>query len=374
MNSYIYLIDADWFRRLTVGFFALVFLAILFYIGKLLRERAIAKLEYSREFSEKGVYETDHVYLIETIRNRSILPVFFVNVEAYVYNALEIDGYIRDPKKPAPMQYFTSRFHLLPFMKIRRRHLIKCAKRGYYVLETADIYYGKKVRYLSAPAEIYVYPRVVPIDKVLKPTSHLFGDSATTRRMIYDPFSFSGIRNYMSGDPFNIINFKATARSGSLGLDGIRVNKRDYCSSRNLLVYLNFQLDVDFPVPTGEYERMMELGLSYASALIREASYNGYRAGFAANCVLVTGETSIRYPIESGDLHLEAILREMAKVRPRVGISFLSLLEEDIKNVLHDTEIYILTPFETKMVDDYIRNFELLGNSVTLIKLSEEEY
>lgn len=372
MNDYIYLINADWFRWLMVGFFAVVFLLILFFIAMLLRGRTIAKLEYTREFSDKGVYETDHVYLVETIRNRSFLPVFFVNIEAYLYNALELEGYTRDPKKS--MQYFTSRFHLLPFMKIRRRHLIRCAKRGYYALETADIYYGKKVRYIHAPAEVYVYPRVLPIDRVIKPMSSLQGDSATSRRMIYDPFSLSGIRNYMFGDPFNSINFKATARSGALGTQGIKVNQRDYCSSRNLLVYLNFQVDVDFPVPTAEYERMMELGLSFASALIREASYNGYRAGFAANCVLVSGETSIRYPIESGDLHLEAILREMAKVRARVGVSFLSMLEEDVKNSLHDTEIYILTPYETNMIDTYIHNFELLGNSVTLIKLSEEDY
>lgn len=372
MKSFIYLIDADWFRWVVLGFFAVVFLVLLFYIGKLLRGRTISKLEYTREFSEKGVYESDYVYLIETIRNRSILPVFFVNVEAYLYNSLELEGYKPDRKKS--MQYFTSRFHLLPFMKIRRKHLIRCAKRGYYAIETADIYYGKKVRYLTAPAELYVFPKVIPIDRVIIPTSNLLGDSATSRRMIYDPFSLSGIRNYMFGDPFNSINFKATARSGIVGTSGIKVNQRDFCSSRNLLVYLNFQVDVDFPVPTAEYERMMELGLSYASALIREASYNGYRAGFAANCVLVTGETSIRYPIESGELHLEGILREMAKVRASVGVSFLSMLEDDVKNCLHDTEIYILTPYETRMIDTYIRNFELLGNSVTLIKLSEEDY
>lgn len=372
MNDYIYLIDAEWFRWVVAGFFTVVFLLLLFIISMALRGRTIARLQYRREFSEKGVYESEHVYLIETIYNRSFLPVFFVNVEAYLYNSLELEGYKKDPKKP--MQYFTSRFHLLPFMKIRRRHLIKCAKRGYYALETADIYYNRKVRYLSAPAEIYVYPRVLPVDRVIKPTSNLQGDSITARRMIYDPFSLNGIRNYMFGDPFNSINFKATARSGALGTAGIKVNQRDFCSSRNLLVYLNFQLDVKFPVPTAEYERMMELGLSYASALIREASYNGYRAGFAANCVLVSGETAIRYPIESGDLHLEGILREMAKVRASVGVSFLSMLEEDVKNCLHDTEIYILTPYENNMIDTYIRNFQLLGNSVTLIKMSEEEY
>lgn len=372
MNDYTYLVDADWFRALLVVLFALVLLGVLFLIAMLARGQTIQKLQYSREFSEKGVYESEYVYLIETIRNRSFLPVFFVNVEAYIYKGLELDGYKPEPKKS--MQYFTSRFHLLPFMKIRRRHLIKCAKRGYYVLETADIYYNKKVRYMSAPAEIYVYPKVLPLGSTIMPTSNLQGDSITSRRMIFDPFSLNGIRSYMFGDPFNSINFKATARSGAMGTAGIKVNQRDFCSSRNLLVYLNFQVDVSFPVPTAEYERMMELGLSYASAIIREASYNGYRAGFAANCVLVSGETSIRYPIESGELHLEGILREMAKVRSSVGVSFLSMLDDDVKKCMHDTEIYILTPYENNMIDTYIRNFQLLGNTVTLIKLSEEEY
>ncbi len=366
------IINSDWFNILVISVIVLAVLGLIFLIAMLARGRTIQKLQYSREFSEKGVYESEYVYLIETIHNRSFMPVFFVNVEAFIYNGLELDGYKIDRKKS--MQYFSSRFHLLPFMKIRRRHLIKCAKRGYYALETADIYYNRKVRYMSAPAEIYVYPKVLPLGSTITPTSNLQGDSITSRRMIFDPFSLNGIRSYIFGDPFNSINFKATARSGSVGTAGIKVNQRDFCSSRNLLVYLNFQVDVTFPVPTVEYERMMELGLSYASAIIREASYNGYRAGFAANCVLVSGETSIRYPIESGELHLEGILREMAKVRSSVGVSFLSMLDDDVKKCMHDTEIYILTPYENSMIDTYIRSFMLLGNTISLIKLSEEDY
>ena len=371
MNDFTYLFNTGWFKTCLVIFFILLFLAVLYLIYYSLRGKLIQKLVYTREFSEEGAYESEYVTMTETIWNKSFLPLFFIDVESYIYNGLRLDSAEYDPKKA--MQYFQSRFHLLPFMRIKRKHTVKCLKRGYYVLETVDIFYHKTVRYLSAHAELYVYPKVIPLGEIIKPSSMQQGESITTRRIIYDPFTLNGIRDYMSGDPFNSINFKATARSGALGISGIRVNKRDYCSSRTIMVYLNFQTDIDNPIPTSSYEPMIDRGLSYASALIRDAAYSGYRAGFAANCVLMTGETEIRFPVEHGDLHLKAILKEMAKVRPSVGVSFMSLLDADIKRGMSDTEIYVITPYISDDVAKQMYDFRNQGNYIHVIKLEGTE-
>jgi uncharacterized protein (DUF58 family) len=261
----------------------------------------------------------------------------------------------------------------MPFMQIRRRHNIKCAKRGYYRLETVDIYYSKKVRYIDAPAEVYVYPRIVPLYESTEPTCDRQGDSFTRRWLIKDPFSLSGIRDYHFGDSFNSINFKATARSGRMDMSSLKVNNRDFCSARTFMVYLNFQTDTEIPISTPSYEAMMELGLSFSSAIIREASYNGYRAGFAANCCTVSGDDRIRFAIESGEKHLEEILKEMAKVRHKVGVSFFSMLDHDIKGGLNDTEIYIITPYVNDMLDEQIANFHRFSNNVNVLQLEDEE-
>jgi len=370
-GSYTLLFDTDWFRYLMLGLLIVLLLVILYIIYYHLKDRMVQRIEYKREFSEEGVYETEYVTMIETITNRSWLPLFFIDIEAYIYNGIQLQDIEYDRKRA--MQYVTSRFHLLPFMRIRRKHEVYCAKRGFYQLETIDLFYNKKVRYISAPAQIYVYPRVVPLNEEMRPSSSMPGESLTTRRLFLDPFTFSGIREYRFGDPFNTVNFKATARSGGIGAQGLKVNSRDFCSNRTIMVYLNFQTDPDEQIPTGQYEGMMERGLSYTAAIIREANYMGYRAGFEANCVLVTGEKKVRFPLGSGDLHLKEILKEMAMIRTSVGVSYASLLENAVHEGYSDIEIVLITPCMTPEIEDRINDFQASGNHVALVKLSPEE-
>lgn len=361
------LIESGWIRRIVIAFAILVLLAVLYFIYYKLKDKMVQRIEYTREFSEKGVYESEYVVMTETITNRSWLPIFFIDIESYIYNGIRLKDVEFDPKHA--MQYVTSRFHLLPFMRIKRKHEVLCAKRGFYQLETIDMYYNKKIRYVNAPAELYVYPKVVPLRDEVKPSSTMPGESVTTRRLFADPFSFSGIREYRFGDPFNSVNFKATAKSGVLGAAGLRVNARDFCSNRTIMVYMNFQPDAENPVPTALYEQMMERGLSYASAIIREANYMGYRAGFEANCVLVTGEKKVSFPLGAGKLHLEEILKEMAKVRASVGVSILSLLEAGVRSDMQNIEIFLLTSYVSDEIEDQIIGFQTHGNHVQIVRL-----
>lgn len=370
MTAVLKFISENW-AMLAIVVSIIAILAIIIYVCYKIRDKLMERVVYKRVFTDVGAYEGETVTLIETCYNPTPFPLFFVNIEGYMYNGIPFEKYSVDQSKA--MQYYVSRFHLMPFQQIRRKHSVKCAKRGYYKLETVDIYYNKKQRFISCPADVYVYPKIIPMADYSQPTSDKQGDSFTRRWLIQDPFSLSGIREYRSGDSFNMINFKATARSGSVNLDAFKVNNREYCSARIFMVYLNFQTDTEVPMSTRSYEAMMELGLSFASAIIRDAAYNGYRVGFAANCCTVSGEDSIHFPIEAGQTHLEEILKEMAKVRHRVGISFASLLQRDILDSISDNEIYILTPFVNEELDEQIAQFRRFGNNCTVYRLEDEE-
>ena len=121
---------------LVLGLLAL----ILYRIYIALRNKRLGRIEYSRSFSEVGVYEGDEVELIETVRNTGAFPLLWVDIESYFYNELELEEYERDPAEKDKMQYLISRFNLWPYMQIRRRHKVICKKRGHYSLHVASIY------------------------------------------------------------------------------------------------------------------------------------------------------------------------------------------------------------------------------------------
>ena len=95
----------------------------------------------------------------------------------------------------------------------------------------------------------------------------------------------------------------------------------------------------------------------------------GYRAGFEANCVLVTGEKKVSFPLGAGKLHLEEILKEMAKVRASVGVSILSMLEEGVRSDMQNIEIFILTSYINDEIEDQIIGFQTHGNHVQIVRL-----
>ena len=358
------------YKNIVLAVTILAILVIFYFLYAFLRKKFITRLTYSRKFSEKGSYEGEELLLIETIYNRSFIPFFFIDIEYYIYNELQYDDYEVDRNRN--MQYTRSRFYvILPFQQIRRKHTIRLLKRGYYTLDTITILYSKRELRLSAPAEVYVYPKLTGIDELPIPSSSMQGDAFSRQWLIRDPFSVSGVREYRFGDPFNSINFKATARSGKMNFEGIRVNNRDFCSNRNFMIYLNFQTDSEISMPYAIYEKLIERGLSYASALLREAFNFGYRAGFAANCTLISGETSMRFPMTQGAVNYEEILCYMAKMRIAEGISFAALLQNDVLGGLCDSEIFLLTTYMNDTLDSVVDNFHKFGNNVTVIMLGD---
>ncbi|HPE96247.1 MAG TPA: DUF58 domain-containing protein, partial [Bacillota bacterium] len=341
----------------------------VFLIRKLyltVRSRQLSSLTYSRAFSDSGVFEGETVILTETVHNCSIFPLFRLDMESFIYEDLKIEGFDAPPSNS--MQHCVSRFNLMPYMQITRTHVIRCRKRGYYTLESSRVFLKDEYRFYDAPAELYVYPHMVMIEDLPSPVNYLQGGVISKRQLIPDPFSVSGVREYMSGDPFNLVNFKQTARTGSL-----KVNNREFSSSRIFMIYVNFQTEQeDVYLTSAQYNKMIEQALSYSAALVGEALNSGYRVGFGANCVMTDGRMMLRYPVSSGTYSFEELLREMAMIRPRSGISFSALLAKDTAELLTQAEVFIFTPFVSETTDEEMHKLEKLGNSVSVISLTPE--
>ena len=349
-------------HALTISIIAasVVLLFVLIKVYSAVRKSQIRRLKYSREFSLEGVFEGEHVIFRETITNTSSLPMFFVDVEAYIFGELSLDGYTGLHEDD--MQYFISRFHLMPHTTVTRSRRMTAKKRGVYELSTVSVYKGKTPFYIDAPAKLYVYPKYKNVDEYSTPMNTLIGDVVTKRRLITDPFNVSGIRDLSPGDPFNLINFKATAKTGGRV---IKVNEREFCSGRIFMIYMNFQPPTENTIPTPRYNEIMEDTLSFAASIVRKALTDGYRVGFAANCKNVTGEQISRFLPATGPGVLEEMLRVMAGMRFDCGMSFSAMLSE-YAPFIRDAEVYIMTPYISTEHDAQIKAYKRRNNNVVI--------
>ena len=349
---------------------------ILRSVYRRMRDRRLPNLTFERKFADPGVYAGEMTELHETLTNRRFFPMFGVTVEAYLFNELRISGF--EPPKKDGMQYMTERFSLWPYMRIRRRHRIECRKRGFYALQSASSPTRIGEYWFESPASIHVFPRPVPVSAVIEAAGRMQGDERSARHLFSDPFSIAGVRDYRFGDSVSSINFKASARTWFAGTSSVplKVNARDFCADRRLLVFMDFHLERDSGIDGIVYSRRLEVGLSYASALIREAIYGGFSAGFFCNCRQSDGAMALRFPPAGGQEHMLSIFRAMAELFFEDGASYPMLLSEAIEEGTRDCEIVSISLCPSGRTDELLATLSRMGNSVRNIILnsSDEEW
>ncbi len=315
--------------------------------------------------------------MIERINNRKLMPVPWLRIESKISQNLEFQRQFNLDIKH--QQFHKSLFSLMPYTAINRRHKVTCTKRGCYRLNSAALTCGdlfgfqdvSKVYELDA--ELLVYPKLVSIDEIPFLSRSWMGDVIVKRWIVDDPFMYSGVREYLPGDPLNSINWKATARTGSL-----QVHKRDHTADPRIMIYLNMDVSEDMWGPITRPD-LIERGISYAASIANHAISQGIDTGFGSNGYLIDqpGQPVRVFP-KNGEEQLVLLLETMARLIVDRSVTFYTFVEEDIKyrasGALSGSIDYLfITSFVTDRMRNQIKQLEDMGNSVEILWLRDPD-
>lgn len=194
---------------------------LLWFLSGVFLEKFWAKgLQVSLSFLQQAVVEGESACLKETITNNKLLPLPFLHVKFQMGREL----LFLDSKNSniTDQNYRSDLFSCMPWQEIRRTLRFTCKKRGYYSIRQADLVsydlflFRHFVRSCPVDTAMYVYPGPVDLLRLNLPLKELLGQIVTKRALIRDPFEVQSIRPYQSFDSYKEINWKATARTGSL--------------------------------------------------------------------------------------------------------------------------------------------------------------
>lgn len=241
------------------------------------------RCQWAKDVTVRLWFETDAVYagqetkLYEVIENRKRMPVPVLEVGFHTRKELDF----ADVENTNVSDYLYKRdvFSVLGRQKITREIPVKCTKRGRYLASDADItthtllyrkHYSKAV---GTEAEIYVYPKMTDVSEIVTVCEHMLGAVQCARRLYEDPFAFRTIRSYTTDDPMKSINWKASARTGSL-----MVNTFDSVQSQKAMIFLDVE-------DTGilKYEDLVEESIALAAAVMRRLIRQNIEVGFVFN-------------------------------------------------------------------------------------------
>lgn len=238
---------------------------------------------WSREIAVRLWFETDAVYagqetkLYEVIENTKAMPVPVLEVGFHTRKELVFVDV--ENTSVSDFCYKRDVFSVLGRQKITRILPVRCTKRGKYVvsdvkLTTHTLLYRKCYsKGIGTEAILYVYPKMTDVSEIMTVCESLLGTLECAKRLYEDLFAFRSIRDYTIQDPMKRINWKASARAGSL-----MVNTFDSVRSQKAMIFLDVE---DRGIL--RYEDLVEESIALAATLMRRLLRQGAEVGFVYN-------------------------------------------------------------------------------------------
>lgn len=355
---------------MNIAWFIFIAFIVIGIQGYIYSKWGLARIHYSRYFSEKAVFEGEKVEMVDEISNRKLLPVPWLRLESKINANLQFEKQSNLDNEIDSGEYHRTLFSLMPYQKVRRRQSVTCTKRGYYRFETVSLTagdafgIGESFKSVESAAEITVYPKLVAMEDIPLPTHSWLGDIIVRRWIMEDPFLTAGAREYSYGDPMNAINWKATARTSQL-----QVSKKDFSADHHLMIYINFNQtnDIWLPIIDGD---ALEKALSYAASIAQYTIANGISTGFGCNAY--TNEkkkTPIRIEPESSKQQLMHIFETIARTQIATSTYFDYFLRDDIEQHRQGTDILLIATYVSDDTKKLLKQLEDNGNSVEILML-----
>lgn len=241
------------------------------------------KYWWSKEITVRLWFETDAVYagqetkLYEVIENRKSMPVPVLEVGFHTRKELVFVDV--DNTNVSDYCYKRDVFSVLGRQKITRELPVRCTKRGKYIASDADImthtllYRKRYSKGIGTEAVLYVYPKMTEVSEIMTVCESMLGTLQCAKQLYEDPFAFRSIRDYTMDDPMKSINWKASARTGSL-----MVNTFDSVRSQKAMIFLDVE---DRGIL--RYEDLVEESIALAATLVRRLFRQHTEVGFVYN-------------------------------------------------------------------------------------------
>lgn len=259
-------------------------------------------------FTKEQIDEGQSVILQEKIENRKILPLPTLTVKFQMDRGI---SYVNtENTSRTDKQYRNDCISVMPYQRMIRSLEIVGNQRGFYSVDeinlvAMDILYRQILtEYRENRTWLYVYPRRSRFPGFSQVFNRMYGECLTNRLLQEDPFEFKGIRDYTVTDPMRKVNWKSSARTGSL-----KVNQFYDTSSQQLTIFLNVEQKGVL-----KYEDLTEESIRVARNFIEEFIRKGIPVTLISNGVdKLTGQ-EICLQEGAGLSHIDSCLKQLARM------------------------------------------------------------
>ncbi len=266
------------------------------------------RLKVVIRFQTEPVFQGEEGFLTETIENDKRL--FLPALQAGFAVSRNLSFGQEENTSVSDQSYKRDIFSVMGRQRIIRQVPFEAVKRGYYEIRKVDLVTrgillsGEMYHTIPCSTYLYVYPKKIAGEKRELVFQRISGIYESRKRLLEDPFLFRGIREYTPEDPMNKINWKASARTGSL-----MVNQHNSAVSGNVCILLDVEDETVW-----KYEEIHEEGIRLAAAVAEGFLTQGVEVGLITNGRDCREKTEIFLPGQSGRGQREKFFQCLARI------------------------------------------------------------
>jgi uncharacterized protein (DUF58 family) len=293
----------------------LALLALLFLltggVSRLWNRFCLHRIEFRRHLSRDHVFFGEEIVYEVQIDNRKPLPLPWLQIEDELPEKVAL---LKGKATPTSDErvVLSNMFPVNMYHRIKRRFPMRCSQRGTFIFGPSSIRSGdlfgffRKEKRIETLDYLFVYPRLVPLEKLGIPSRQFFGDIRLKKHLFQDPVLTAGAREYVPGDSLKRIHWKSTARLG-------RLQTRLY--EPTTTVDISLFLDVrTLKAPLwGSIFQLQELGIITVASLAQHALEEGFRVGLYVNQITRFSRGMVTVPHSQHPDQLVRILETLAQ-------------------------------------------------------------
>jgi uncharacterized protein (DUF58 family) len=352
------LLAVAFFTRVDFFFYLLYTLAGIYILGRVWASRSLAAVVLERHHDQRVFWGETFLVHVE-VRNRSWLPVLWLRLHDTV------------PANLTPGAVFRQVISLLPHERLRLSYRLVGRQRGYYrfgplVSLGGDLLGTAAYEHHSEHEDyVIVYPKIVALADLGFPSQSPFGILPSRERLFEDPTRIRGVRDYQPGDSLRRMDWKTSARVGSL-----QVRRYEPAIALETAVFLNLD-STDYPQ---KYRRQAtELGIVIAASAAVHLIEKRQAVGLFTNGrdpLAESTDTTPSLSLRKGREHLMHLLQLLACVEvasEEQTLPFLDLLSRKSLGLPWGSTLVIITAREVEGLMDTLLALRRRGLVVILV-------
>jgi uncharacterized protein (DUF58 family) len=356
-------------HQVTLALISLLFL-LTGGVSRLWNRYCLNRVEYRRRLSSRQVFFGEEVFYEVEIANRKPLPLPWLQIEDELpENVTLLKGKTMPTSEDRVV--LSNMFPVNMYHRVKRRFPMQCLQRGAFIFGPSTIRSGdlfgffRREKRIETLDYLFVYPRLVPLEKLGIPSRQFFGDIRLKRHLFQDPVLTAGVRDYIAGDSLKRIHWKSSARLGRL---------QTKVFEPTTTVDVSLFLDVrTLKAPLwGSNLQLQELGIITAASIARHALESGFRVGLYVNQITRFSQGVVRVPHSQHPDQLERILEVLAQLHQIETTPIDRFIRQEAAGLPWGSTLVVISAQPGDELLSVLLDLKRVGRSVALVKVGGE--